>query len=177
MSVRAAAPLILLLALVGLFAVGLTRDPSELPSNLIDRPIPEETLPQLEGTTPLATAEVFSGEPKLLNVFGSWCVACLQEHPLLMELAASDAVPIVGINWRDTDEAAKSWLARHGDPYSTILVDRDSRFVLALGVTGAPETFVVDGAGRIRFKHVGPVTPEVWQTDFLPLVRDLRSGV
>ena len=177
MSLRAAAPLILLLGLVATFAIGLTRDPSELPSNLIDRPIPAQTLPLLDGSPDIATTELFKGEPKLVNVFGSWCVACLQEHPLLMELAARGDVPIIGVNWRDTDAAANRWLARHGDPYDTILVDRDSRFAIALGVTGAPETFVVDAEGRIRFKHVGPVTPEVWLRDFAPLLRELGSAV
>lgn len=166
-------PLALFAGLAVFLAIGLTRDPSILPSELIDRPLPEFEIETLAGD-PVSTNEL-KGEVALVNVFGSWCVACLAEHPLFMELDAQPDFVMIGVNWRDTREKANQWLARHGDPYDLILFDPDSRLAIDLGVTGAPETFVIDSAANIRFKHTGIVTEEVWENRLQPLIEDLRA--
>lgn len=166
---------------VGLFgvliiflAIGLTRDPSVIPTEMIDRDMPAFELPELRAEE-LVTEADLTGEITLLNVFGSWCVACLQEHPTLMRLADDDTVRIVGVNWRDDRTDALEWLAEHGDPYETIIFDGQSDLVIEIGVTGAPETFILDSAGRIRFKHVGPITPDVWQKTIQPVIAALEQ--
>ena len=166
-------PLALFAGLAIFLAIGLTRDPSILPSELIDRPLPEFEVETLAGAT--VTTDDLKGEVALLNVFGSWCVACLAEHPLFMELDAQPDFILIGVNWRDTREKANQWLARHGDPYDQILFDPDSRLAIDLGVTGAPETFVIDATGNIRYKHTGIVTQDVWENRLRPLMQDLRA--
>jgi len=169
-------PAVVFVVLVGFFAVGLTKDPRHIPSVLIDRPVPDFALEPLPGRGRPLTAEALKGEVSLVNIFGSWCVACQVEHPVLMELTARDAVPIHGIDWREEDPMdGVRWLERHGDPYQMVGLDPDSRVALDFGVTGAPETFVVDADGVIRYKHVGPVTMEVWETTLAPLIEELRS--
>lgn len=165
-------PLALFIGLAIAFWVGLQRDPSKLPSQLIDRPVPEFALPPVvEGEPGLKTADL-KGEPALLNVFASWCVPCRLEHPVLMRLSA-EGVAVHGLDWKD-DEGAK-WLAEHGDPYRRSGDDRSGRTGIDLGVTGVPETFVVDRHGRVRYKHVGVVTPEVWEDTLGPLMQKLRA--
>lgn len=166
-------PLALFVGLAVFFAIGLTRDPSILPSELIDRPLPEFEIETLSGD-PITDRDLL-GEPALVNVFGSWCVACLSEHPLFMELAEDPSFVMIGVNWRDAREDAERWLTRYGDPYDTILFDPDSRLAIDLGVTGAPETFVIDARGRIRYKHTGIVTEDVWTNRLEPLLQDLRA--
>jgi cytochrome c biogenesis protein CcmG/thiol:disulfide interchange protein DsbE len=114
-------------------------------------------------------------EVSLVNVWGSWCIACLSEHPLLMDLAEQKQVPIHGIAWRDDPSASVRWLARNGDPYDLIGQDPVSEAAIAFGVTGAPETFVIDGDGIIRYKHIGPITPDVWANTIAPMVEQLRQ--
>ena len=166
---------------VGLFgvliiflAIGLTRDPSVIPTEMIDSDMPAFELPELRAEESVTEADL-TGEITLLNVFGSWCVACLQEHPTLMRLAEDDTVRIVGVNWRDDRTDALEWLAEHGDPYETIIFDGQSDLVIEIGVTGAPETFILDPAGRIRFKQVGPITPDVWQKTIQPVIAALEQ--
>ena len=166
-------PLALFAVLAIFLAIGLTRDPSKLPSELIDRPLPTFEMETLSGE-PIASADLV-GEVAMLNVFGSWCVACLVEHPLMMELTARGAVKIIGVNWRDTKDNADRWLARHGDPYETIIFDADSRLAIDLGVTGAPETFILDRDGRIRYKHTGPITQDIWDETLRPLINTLNA--
>ncbi|MEM7730308.1 MAG: DsbE family thiol:disulfide interchange protein [Pseudomonadota bacterium] len=166
-------PLALFAGLAVFLAIGLTRDPSILPSEMIDRPLPEFEMQTLSGET-VATSDLV-GEVALLNVFGSWCVACLSEHPLFMELAGDPDVTMIGVNWRDTRPKAESWLDRHGDPYDLILFDPDSSLAIDLGVTGAPETFVIDARGNIRYKHTGIVTQDIWENRLQPLMADLRA--
>ena len=166
-------PLAVFAGLAIFFAVGLTRDPTQLPSELIDRPLPAFEMTTLSGEP--VTQNVLMGEPALLNVFGSWCVACLVEHPLFMELTEDPNVKLVGVNWRDTRENANRWLGLHGDPYSLILFDPDSRLAIDLGVTGAPETFVLDAQGCIRYKHTGPVSADDWSQTLRPLLQSLRA--
>lgn len=170
---KALVPLILFAGLAVFLAIGLTRDPSALPSELIDRPLPDFALTTLEGEP--VTRDDLLGEVAMLNVFGSWCVACLAEHPLFMDLSDDPDFKLIGVNWRDTRDKARSWLDRHGDPYDRILFLEDSRFVIDLGVTGAPETFVIDAKGRIRYKHTGIVTDADWTQTLSPLITRLRA--
>lgn len=156
--------------LVVFLGIGLTRDPSILPTEMIDRDLPRFELEELRDETLTVTRAELVGEVSLVNVFGSWCVACLQEHPTLMNLARDDTVRIVGINWRDKRDDALNWLTRHGDPYEIIVFDKQSDLAIELGVTGAPETFVVDAAGRIRYKQIGPITPDVWRDTIRPVL-------
>ena len=167
-------PLVLFGALAIAFWVGLHRDPSKLPSQLINRPVPEFALPPVrEGDQGLVTADL-KGEPALLNVFASWCVPCRLEHPVLMRLDA-EGVPIHGIDWKETPADGAAWLTEHGDPYLRAGNDEPGRTGIDLGVTGVPETFVVDRHGRVRYKHIGPVTPDDWEDTIGPLMRRLRA--
>jgi len=171
----AVVPAVLLLLVSGFFAVGLTRDPHRLPSLMIDRQMPEFALaPLSEGRQTLRNEDLV-GHVSIVNVFGSWCIACVAEHPQLIEIARSGVVPIYGVDWRDEPGAGTAWLVRYGDPYTLTGVDADSRLAIDLGVTGAPESFVIDTGGRIRYKHVGPITSEIWADTLLPIVRNLEA--
>jgi cytochrome c biogenesis protein CcmG/thiol:disulfide interchange protein DsbE len=172
-------PLIVVIVLVGIFAkrlVDVTQGdaPNIIPSVLLNRPVPDFTLEPLPGRGEGFSSESLKGHVSLVNIWGSWCVACLSEHPLLMELAAQDAVPIHGIAWRDDPAKSLEWLAKHGDPFDLVGQDPRSEVAIAFGVTGAPETFVVDAEGVIRYKHIGPITPEVWRGTLQPLIAQLR---
>ena len=167
------APIAAFIILVGFLAYGLTRDPKALPSQLIDREMPSFSLSELHDPQAVITQDDLKGAVSLVNVFGSWCVACQVEHPMLMQIRAEGSVQLVGINWRDTRPDAQAWLARHGDPYHRIAFDDESALAIELGVTGAPETFIVDQGGRIRYKFTGPITPEVWRDTILPIVASL----
>lgn len=168
-------PLGIFAVLVGFLYVGLGLNPREVPSPLVGRPAPQIQLPRLhEPGRNFSNAE-FKGKVWLLNVWASWCVSCLEEHPLLVELARSGTVPIVGLNYKDRREDALVWLKRHGDPYLLSVMDAEGRTGIDYGVYGVPETFVIDKDGVIRFKQIGPLTPERWQTKILPLVRELQG--
>ena len=168
-------PVILFVALAIPLGWGLTRDPSELPSPLIGKSVPDFALPPVQGRTlGLATADL-RGEVSLVNVFASWCTACRAEHPLFMGLAQSGAVPVHGLNYKDRPADAAEWLDTLGDPYTRTGADLDGRVSIDWGVYGVPETFVVDADGRIAFKQIGPVSPEVLKETILPLVERLRS--
>jgi cytochrome c biogenesis protein CcmG/thiol:disulfide interchange protein DsbE len=169
-------PLIVVGVLFAYFALGLTRDPQLLPSALIDRPFPAMDLPPIDGHPKgFATADL-GGEVALVNIFGSWCVACRIEHPLLMALTAAGEIPIYGIAWKEKQSAdTAAWLRQHGDPYRLVGFDGSGRAAIDLGVTGAPETFPVDKAGRIRYKQVGPITEDVWRLDLKPLIDKLAA--
>ena len=169
-------PLVIFLVLAGYFWIGLGKDPHSIPSVLIDQPVPPFALAPLEGRDRGFASEDLPGEVSLVNVFGSWCVACRIEHPLLMRLSEEGVVPIHGIDWREPDRhAGPAWLARFGDPYTLVGDDPDSRAAIAFGVTGAPETFVVDGRGVIRYKQTGPITPDIWEQTLWPIVQQLRA--
>jgi cytochrome c biogenesis protein CcmG/thiol:disulfide interchange protein DsbE len=156
-------------------AVGLTRDPGTLPSALIDRPVPTFELPAIEGMPGegLSSADL-EGEVSLVNVFASWCVPCRAEHPLLMGLAERGVV-INGIDYKDPAEQAARWLEDLGNPFARIGADRDGRVAIDFGVYGVPETFVIDKAGRIRFRHPGPLTPDLVNTEIRPLLAELAK--
>ncbi len=167
-------PLAGFIALVILLGVGLNLNPRDVPSPLVGKPAASFSLPVL-GTDRKFGPEEMKGKVWLLNVWASWCVSCRVEHPLLVELAGSGAVPIVGLNYKDKRDEALAWLAKHGDPYVVSIVDAQGLVGIDWGVYGVPETFVVDKQGVIRLKHVGPVTPEVLREQILPLVKKLDA--
>jgi cytochrome c biogenesis protein CcmG/thiol:disulfide interchange protein DsbE len=168
-------PLAIFLVLVAFLAVGLKLDPHEVPSPLIDKPAPPFQLSRLDDPARSVRLEDLRGQVWLLNVWASWCVACLQEHPVLVEFSRSGSVPIYGLNYKDKPDAAAAWLGKHGNPYTMSIVDADGRVGIDYGVYGVPETFLIDKQGVIRYKHIGPVTPEVLNDQILPLVRKLQA--
>ena len=173
MKLRGLIPLIAFALIVGAFAFGLTRDPRILPSELIEKPFPEFALENLAGDQ-LLGPDILEGRVSLVNVFGSWCIACTQEHPQLMAQKDNPELQLVGIDWMDTREAANRWLVRNGNPFDVIIFDPDSKLIVELGVTGAPESFIVDRSGKIRYKFVGVITPEVWDDTLRPLIESLQ---
>jgi cytochrome c biogenesis protein CcmG, thiol:disulfide interchange protein DsbE len=168
-------PLAVFGVLVAFLAVGLKLNPREVPSPLIGKPAPAFALTHLGDAAKTLGREDMLGQVWLLNVFASWCTPCLDEHPHLMAFARQKQVPMVGLNYKDTRPNATSWLGRHGNPYDTALFDGDGRIGIDFGVYGVPETFVIDKQGVIRFKHVGPVTPEVIQKRIVPLLKELNA--
>lgn len=172
---RALLPLGLFMLIGIAFAIGLTKDPSRLPSELIDRPFPEFALSELYDESETLTQDIFKGQVSLINVFGSWCVACNVEHPVLMDIAKRKDVNLIGMDWRDERPKAKRWLAERGDPYNKVIFDNESVLAITLGVTGAPESFITDKTGNIRYKHVGIITPEIWRDTLLPTVKTLEA--
>ncbi len=169
-------PLSLFLLLGIYFAAGLTRDPSLIPSVLLNKPAPSFDLLPIEGYEDGFSSQDLSDEVTLVNIFASWCISCQIEHPMLMELAAQGDIPVMGINWKDKPGDGSAWLKRHGDPYTLIGDDANGRTAIDFGVTGAPETFVIDKNGRIRYKQVGPITPQIWRDILKPMVEDLRDA-
>lgn len=159
-------------ALVVLLFVGIQRAPSKsvIASPLIDKPAPQFELPIL-GSEELFSNASLQGRSYLLNVWGTWCAECRREHDMLLEIAAQGEIPIVGLNWKDDPAAAAQWLQDLGNPYSVIPADREGRVAINWGVYGAPETFLIDAAGVVRYKHVGALTPLVWESEFLPRIR------
>lgn len=173
---RRFAPLIIFGALIVAFGWGLTRDdPRILESALIDAPMPTFALPDLFDPETIHTQDMFLGQVSLVNVFGSWCVACVQEHPNLMDIAAEGVIPVIGVDWRDTREAGQRWLRRYDNPYTAVIFDEGSMLAIDLGVTGAPESFLIDKDGRIRYKHVGIITADLWRDEIRPLAKQLQS--
>ena len=170
------APLAIFLVLAAYFWVGLGKDPQIIPSVLIDQQVPPFALKPIRGRDRGFSSDDLPGQVSLVNIFGSWCVACRIEHPFLMKLKADGVVPIHGIDWREKDpNAGPAWLARFGDPYTLVGDDPESKAAIAFGVTGAPETFIVDARGVIRYKQIGPITPEIWENQLWPIVQKLRA--
>jgi len=169
-------PLVIFIVLAVFLAIGLTRDPHELKSVLINKPAPTFRLPQLKAADKMISNEDMRGKVWLLNVWASWCIACREEHPYLLEYAKSGVVPIYGLNYKDRREDALATLDELGDPYTVSAVDLDGRVGIDFGVYGAPETYVIDQGGTIRFKYVGPMMPDVWKEKILPVVQELNRG-
>ncbi len=167
-------PLILFVILAAFLMRGLQLDPKALPSALIDQPLPEFSLPALGSGEPLDRAAV-TGKVALFNVWATWCVSCRVEHPYLTQLA-DEGVAIYGINYKDDDAAALKWLDELGDPYIASIADREGTLGLDLGVYGAPETYLVDQAGVVRYRHVGVVDERVWSTVLQPIYTELVAG-
>jgi cytochrome c biogenesis protein CcmG/thiol:disulfide interchange protein DsbE len=172
-TIRFILPLAIFLAIAFFLFRGLSLDPRDVPSPLIGKPVPQFAMPILSDGTRTLTAAELRGKVYLLNVWGSWCVSCRVEHPVLVELAKRGAVPIYGLNWKDRQEDAVAWLARFGDPYVASGVDRDGKVAIDFGVYGAPETYLVDRDGIIRFKQTGPLTQKIIEEKIMPLVATL----
>tara|TARA_R110002126_G_scaffold291753_1_gene456851 strand:+ start:2670 stop:3272 length:603 start_codon:yes stop_codon:yes gene_type:complete len=168
-------PLTVTAALAIVLAWGLTQDPSNLPSTLIGKAVPDFDLPPVQGRLLGLSSGDLKGEVSLVNVFASWCVACREEHPLLMKLAAQGTVPLHGLNYKDRPDDAAQWLNSLGDPYTRTGADISGRVAIDWGVYGVPETFVVGADGLIVYKHIGPVNKEVLAKIILPLVESLRQ--
>ena len=169
-------PLGLFAVLVVFLGIGLTLNPREVPSPLIDKPVPAFRLAQLEQPGLEFSQRDMLGQVWLLNVWASWCVSCRDEHPMLVELARKRIVPVVGLNYKDKPPEAKAWLKQFGDPYVLSVSDVEGRVGIDFGVYGVPETFVIDRTGVIRYKQIGPLTPESLEKHILPLVRRLQKS-
>ncbi|MBK5204905.1 MAG: DsbE family thiol:disulfide interchange protein [Polaromonas sp.] len=169
-------PLLVFLVMGVFLAIGLTMDPREVPSPLIGKMVPEFNLPAVKGRSlGLATANL-RGQVSLVNVFASWCVACREEHPVLLELSRQGIVPIHGLNYKDKPDDAQAWLDQLGDPYTRTGADISGRVGIDWGVYGVPETFVIDRDGRIAYKHIGPVTSQVLRDTLIPLITKLQKS-
>lgn len=166
----------LIFAVIAVFlGIGLTLDPRKIPSPLIGKPVPEFSLPPVQGRSLGLASENLRGEVSLVNVFASWCVACREEHPLMMQIKREGLVPLHGLNYKDRPQDAQRWLDELGDPYTRTGADLDGRVGIDWGVYGVPETFVIDREGRIAYKHIGPVTPAALKDTILPLIEKLRK--
>jgi cytochrome c biogenesis protein CcmG/thiol:disulfide interchange protein DsbE len=156
--------------MIVIFVVGLGRDPSKVPSPLIDNPAPEYELPRVKDPGSTTGSADYRGQMVLVNIWATWCVGCRQEHDYLLELAGRNEIPIYGINWRDQRDEALVWLERLGDPYVASAYDEDGRVGIDWGVYGAPETFLVSADGKVLYKHITPLTEAIWQSEFVPRI-------
>ncbi|PYS23012.1 MAG: DsbE family thiol:disulfide interchange protein [Acidobacteria bacterium] len=168
-------PLVLFIGLVGFLLVGLHRDPHEVPSPLIDKAAPDFQLRQLKEPTKTFAAKDMRGKVWLINFWGTWCVACREEHPVLVKYSKTGDVPIYGVDYKDERAAAMQMLEEEGNPYTLTISDPEGRTSIDYGVYGAPESFLIDKNGVIRFKQIGPITDEVWTNKILPLAKQLNQ--
>ncbi len=163
------------LAITFVWALEQARDPSEIPSALIGKPVPKFALPAVQGRALALSSPDLTGEVSLVNVFASWCVACREEHPVFMQMRAENLVPIHGLNYKDRPDDAAKWLDTMGDPYTRTGADLNGRVAIDWGVYGVPETFVITKDGHIAYKHIGAVTPQALEVTILPLIQRLRQ--
>ena len=170
-------PLLAFMILAAFLLVGLTLNPRQVPSPLIDKPAPVFQLNHLHEPEKVMASQDNLGKVWMLNVWASWCVACRDEHPLLVQLANSGIVPIYGLNYKDERTTAMQWLKRYGDPYTISIVDQDGKVGIDYGVYGVPETYVIDKKGIIRHKQIGPVTVDALQKTIIPLILELQKQV
>ena len=168
-------PLGIFVVLVIFLAIGLTRDPREIPSPLIGKPAPLFTAPVLQTPERQFIAKDMLGKVWLLNTWASWCVACREEHPILMEFAKAKMLPIIGLDYKDKNADGLKWLTRYGNPYDLSITDQDGRIGIDFGVYGVPESFLIDKSGVIRYKQIGPVTEEALRDKIIPLIRELQK--
>ena len=175
MKARLLLPLGIFVVLVVFLALGLKLNPREVPSPLVGKPAPAFSAPSLAEPSRLLRREDMLGKVWMLNVWASWCVACRVEHPVLVAYARTGGVPVFGLNYKDKREDGLRWLAQFGNPYSDTVFDSDGRIGINFGVYGVPETFIMDRAGIIRYKHIGPITPEALRDKIEPLLRQLNG--
>lgn len=176
MKARYIIPLLCFAVLTGFLAVGLRNDPHEIPSPLINRQAPDFKVPQLAQPDHSFSPADLKGQVWVLNVWASWCTACRVEHPALVEFARSKAAPLIGLDYKDQRGAALKLLSFNGDPYQLSAVDADGRVGIDYGVYGVPETYVIDKTGVIRYKQIGPVTPEILKSTIYPLIESLKKS-
>jgi cytochrome c biogenesis protein CcmG, thiol:disulfide interchange protein DsbE len=168
-------PLVIFLVMAGFLFKGLNLDPREVPSPLVGKPAPQFSLPRLDDAQKVFTPKEMLGKVWLFNVWASWCGACRDEHPLLVELSKTGFVPIYGMDYKDTREEAQQWLDHGGNPYAAVAVDADGRVGIDYGVYGVPETYVIDKTGTIAYKQIGPITEEALRDKIIPLVKGLQA--
>jgi cytochrome c biogenesis protein CcmG/thiol:disulfide interchange protein DsbE len=168
-------PFLLFLLLGGLLWRGLDLDPHQLPSTQLNHPLPPFSLPPVVTTDSPFTDLALRGQISLLNVWASWCENCQEEQALLVHLARNQSIAVFGLNYKDQVQDAQAWLAQYGNPYTHWGQDLDGRLAIELGVYGVPETFLIDSAGKIRYRHAGALTDSVWQREFLPRIAALES--
>jgi len=174
-ALRYLLPLALFAAIVLFLGAGLGLNPSEVPSPLIGKPAPAFKLTRLDDASQTLGRDDMLGKVWMLNVWASWCAPCREEHPLVVDIARRQLVPVYGLNYKDNPVAAKGWLANLGNPYRATLVDADGRVGIDFGVYGVPETFIIDRLGIVRLKHTGPLTPEVVRERIEPLLKELNA--
>jgi len=169
-------PLVVFLGLAGVLYIGVRHSPDKsiMASALLGKPAPSFELPVLGEARKLSSREL-AGKPWVLNVWGTWCVGCREEHPALLAIARQNLVTFVGLSWKDEDAAAQQWLTQLGNPYSVVAVDREGRTAIDFGVYGAPETFLIDERGLVQYRHVGAMTLEAWEREFVPRLK--RGGL
>ncbi|TDK67586.1 DsbE family thiol:disulfide interchange protein [Sapientia aquatica] len=163
------------IALVLFLGVGLRLNPSEIPSPFIGKPAPKFSLTQLGDPSKTIAPSDMLGQVWMFNVWASWCVSCRQEHPVLMDFSRQNAIPMIGLNYKDSRPEGMAWLAQFGNPYQLSAFDDSGRVGIDYGVYGVPETFIIDKKGVIRKKFIGPITPEIISTQLLPLIKELNS--
>ena len=169
------APLLIFIVLVVFLGIGLTLNPREIPSPLIDKAMPIFSLPQLKDPDKTLSSNDFLSKVSLLNVWASWCVACRSEHPVLLDLSRTGVVNIYGLNYKDKREDALRWLDYYGDPYTKNVHDLNGKLGIDFGVYGVPETFIIDHKGIIRYKHIGPITEDILENKILPIIKQLTA--
>ena len=174
-SLRFLIPLVVLGVLLAFLGAGLKLDPREVPSPLIGKPAPGFALARLDDAAQTIKREDMLGKVWMLNVWASWCVACREEHPLLVEFSRRKMLPVYGLNYKDQRADGLAWLGQFGNPYDASLFDSDGRVGIDFGVYGVPETFIIDREGVVRMKHIGPLTPQVIQSEIEPMVRKLNG--
>ncbi|HET7675535.1 MAG TPA: DsbE family thiol:disulfide interchange protein [Gammaproteobacteria bacterium] len=168
-------PLIVLAGLILIFWHGLHSDPSLVKSPLIGKPAPAFSLPALAHPDETITDSILRGQVSLVNVWGTWCISCREEHPTLLAFANKHKVPVYGLDYKDSRDKALAWLKGKGDPYSRVMFDKNGDTAINWGVYGAPETFLIDANGIIRHKYIGPLTPQIIKSDLLPRIAQLRA--
>lgn len=167
-------PLVVFIVLALFFWRGLSLNPNDMPSALLNKPIPKFSLPRLVDPSETRSETIFQGKVSLLNIWGTWCITCREEHAFLNKLQAN-GIHIVGIDYKDNTQDAQRWIAELGNPYDEILVDEDGSLGLDLGVFGAPETYVVDKQGIIRYKHIGDLNQKIWDETIKPIFNSLEK--
>ena len=169
-------PMGIFLGVLGFLYIGLGLNPREVPSPLVGKPAPAFQLPRLDDPAQTVSHQDLLGQVWMLNVWASWCAPCREEHPLVIDIARRKLAPVYGLNYKDQTQAARGWLANLGDPYTATLVDANGRVGIDYGVYGVPETFIIDRQGVIRYKHTGPLTPDVVRTRIEPLLKELQDA-